>query len=257
MKIRWHVCFILVLCWAASASAQGKKEKNPEDSLRGGQYAALNNLLMHDAERVEHVGAEPVMVYGRRFEASKFVVESRVTVPAYDTVRCAEGQLCPATERAEFELLVGADAAGEVHDAMLTKIHERLSGKRGPRDADAEEHMSYRDGEYLMFQVPLTAGTLGRGPQRVVWVGGKFIVFKFRRFLLQQGYTHLGVNVPYDSNEALEDFVRMRVTLRSNGVKLQTKRMSGSARREFLRLYEKGVFGRPAPHQNAAGTRVR
>jgi hypothetical protein len=90
-----------------------------------------------------------------------------------------------------------------------------------------------------------------------VWVGGKFIVFKFRRFLLQQGYTHLGVNVPYDSNEALEDFVRMRVTLRSNGVKLQTKRMSGSARREFLRLYEKGVFGRPAPHQNAAGARVR
>lgn len=44
--------------------------------------------------------------------------------------------------------------------------------------------------------------------------------------------------------EVLENFVNMRATLRSNGVKLPARRMSGSARGEFLRLYEKGVFGR-------------
>lgn len=246
MKIRRHVCLVLLLCTAAaSASAQGKKANNPDHSLRGGEYAALRNLLLHDAGRVEFAGAEPVLVYGKRYEASMFVVESRVTVPAYDSVRCSEGQLCPATEWAEFELLVGADAAGEVHDAMLKRIHERVSG--GPsrrREADAEEHLSYKGGEYLMFQIPLTADVLGRGPKRVVWVDGKFIVFRFRRFLFQQGYTHMGVNVPYDRNEALENFINMRVTLRSNGVKLPTKRMSGAARREFLRLYEKGAFRR-------------
>jgi len=232
---------------AGGAQLKDAPKKGPDYSLRGGEYAVLNNLLMHDADRVEFAGAEPVAVYGKRFEASKFVVESRVTVPAYDSVRCSEGQSCPATERAEFEVFVGRDASGEIHDEMLRKIHERLSDKPPRRrDAYAEEHLSHKGGEYLMFQAPLAAGLPGLGPRWVVWVDGKLFVFKFRKFLFQQGYTHMGVNVPYDKNEALENFVNMRVTLRSNGVKLPTRRMSGPARREFLRLYEKGVFRRSA-----------
>jgi hypothetical protein len=45
-------------------------------------------------------------------------------------------------------------------------------------------------------------------------------------------------------NNSLESFVGMGINLRAGAVEIQPKRMKGSFREEFFRLYQSGAFER-------------
>jgi len=259
MKIRWHVCLILVLCSAASASAQGKKEKNPDHSLRGGEYAILNNLLMPDIREVEYVGRAQVEVYGKVYEASKFrLPDVSVRVTLSGSIDChpdnAPLQPCEATTSAEIEILVGRDETGEIHDEMLRRVRAYWAANRPGRgkDAKTEEHLNYQDGEYFMFRETRSVRDSSWRAKRLFWVDGKFVKLNLKRYFPLEKKNDIGES-PISKDEGLDHFVTKGLYLRPRAARMRAKRMKGAFREEFLSLYDRGVFGRPAPHQNAAG----
>lgn len=234
---RLHTVVAILLLASASASrAQPAKDKGPDYSVRGGEYSVLNNLMMYEADKFEYVSTVQAEAYGVKYTAAKFLVQARVSVMADGEEGYGEKygrHTVGAT--AEFEVLVGLDPSGEIHDRMLKRIYDYwAANKPGKRSkVDAAEHLNYKDGEYVMF-LALRGRFLEPRAKRLVWVDGKVIKFGFRRFLYGD---------EYNEDEALENFVGSGIRLRVDGVSIQPKQMKGSFGREFFRLYNGGAFG--------------
>ena len=240
------VVAILLLTSASAAQAQPAKDKGPDYSVRGGEYSVLNNLMLYGVEKVEYVGTERAEAYGVKYTAAKFLVNSEVRVTGSGEEVCSGNESrCDLVQLAQFEVLVGLDAADEVHDRMLQRIHDYWSANKPFkwRKADADEHLNYKDGKYIMFQaLPGPYGVVRS--KRLVWVDGKVIKFEFRRFL-RTAYSGLYKNLSgrFTENEALENFVGSRIRLRVGGISIQPRQMKGSFREEFFRQYNGGAFG--------------
>ncbi len=253
MSYRLYIIVALLLAAAAVAGAQIPPPfKGPDNSLRGGEYAVLNNLLLRDGrDKLVYAGRERVMVYGKQYEAAKFVVDTGVYVSVSGFAECLYDhvafQPCKTTKWAEIEVYVGLDEAGEIHDTMLQRIHAYWSAHKpkAGKKVDAEEHLNYKDGEYMMFQVLRGERWLKTRAQRLVWVDGKFIKFQFKRFTLGDTYSDV-VDIPLDKDEGLESFFGMGTYVRPRALKIQPQRMKGAFRAEFFRLYESGAFARDA-----------
>lgn len=247
MKARQCVFFILLLVFAATARGQGGKYVNPDQSVRGGEYAVLNNLLMQRVERVEYAGREHVYVYGKPYEASKFVVYTTVIVTVTGPHECLPDhqplQPCDGYKDAEIEVYVGRDEAGEIHDEMLRRVRDYWSAHKLGRGkkAQTDEHLNYQNGEYIMFQ-ETAGGPDGRSrAKRLVWVGGKFVKFNFRRFALRQTIDDIAQS-PLDRDEGLDDFVSRKLYVRPRAARIRPERMKGAFREEFFRLDAAGAF---------------
>jgi hypothetical protein len=248
MSYRSCFLFLLMLLVPVSvARAQPAKVKGPDYSLEGGPYAVLNNLLFSSASRVEYLGVEPMAAYGFKLDAAKFIVESEVTVTQPGWFPTGSG--CDptvsndppkTTERAEFEVSVGLDQNDAVHDEMLRRIYWYwLSNKPFRwRQVNVDEHLTYKDGRYLMF----LAGSDRSGWARVrtlLWVDGKVVKFRFKEFKnMGKGFW---ARLQPSPDEALNDFVG-RIGVRTGGVKLHTRLMGGSFRKEFLKQHANGTF---------------
>lgn len=118
------VALFLVAATATAAARQLPKFKGPDHSLRGGEYGVLNNLLMRDhRDHLVYAGREQVDVYGKLYEASKFVVDAFVYVSVSGSAECyydhAPFQACKTTKSAEIEIYVGLrrDGRNPRHDA--------------------------------------------------------------------------------------------------------------------------------------------
>ena len=151
---------------------------------------------------------------------------------------------CDLIQLAQFEVLVGLDAADAVHDRMLQSVRDYWSANKPLkwRKADAIDHLNYKDGQYIMFQaLPGPYGFVRS--KRLVWVDGKVIKFEFRRFL-RTAFSGVFKNLSgrYTENEALENFVGSVIRLRVGSVSIQPRQMKGSFRPEFLKLYDAGAF---------------
>jgi hypothetical protein len=248
MSYKWFFLFALLLVPARAAQAQPATVKGPDYSLQGGPYAVLNNLLFESATRVEHVGDDPMVAYGFKLDGAQFVVESQVMVtdPNWFPTGTGCDPTSPSeppknTEQAEFEVSIGFDRNDEVHDEMLRRIYWYwLSNKPSRwRPVDFDEHLTYKDGKYLMFLAAYDRIRWGR-VRTLVWVDGKVVRFRFKRFLnMGKGFW---ARTPPNPGEALDDFVA-RTGVRSGGVKLHLRWMGASFRKEFLKQYEKGAFG--------------
>jgi hypothetical protein len=242
----YTVVAILLLAAASATQAQPDKDKGPDYSVRGGEYSVLNNLMMHGVEKVEYVGAEPAEAYGVNYTAAKFLVNSEVRVTGSGEEVCSGSEShCDLVQLAQFEVLVGLDAADRVHDRMLQSVHDYWSDNKPFKwkKADALEHLNYKDGKYIMFQALPGPYGLVRS-KRLVWVDGKVIKFEFKRFLrTASSGLYKNLSGRFTENEALENFVGSVIRLRVGGVSIQPRQMKGSFRAEFLKLYDGGAFG--------------
>lgn len=246
MIYRLCVLAALLLALACVAQSQSTGYKGPDYARRGGVYSVLNNVLLHDVDSVEYAGTADVSAYGNVYKASKFVVESRVMVKGYGAGAClSQYKTCEVLKTAEFELYVGLDETGELHDLMLKKIYDywRANTPGKGKKLDVDEHLNYRDGEYLMFQALRSESNRDPRAKRLVWIDGKFIKFNFKRFTEKDAYNSAGFSL-FNEDEALENFVGTIVSLRSGAVIIQPKQMKGSFREEFFRQYERGAFRR-------------
>ena len=239
------VVVILVLASISAARAQAAKDKGPDYSRRGGEYSILNNLMMHGVEKVEYVGTERTEAYGVKYSAAKFLVNSEVRVTGSGEEVCSGMEShCVLVQLAQFEVLIGLDAADEVHDRMLQSVHDYWSTNKPfkLKKADAMEHLNYKDGQYIMFQALPGPYGLVRS-KGLVWVDGKVIRFEFKRFL-RTAYEGLYKNLSgrFTEIEALENFVGTGIRLRVGGVDIQPRQMKGSFRAEFFKLYNGGTF---------------
>ena len=241
----YTVVALLLLACASAAQAQAAKDKGPDYSIRGGEFSALNNLMLYGVEKVEYVGTERTEAYGLKYTASKFLVNSEVRVTGTGKEVCSGIESdCVLVQLAQFEVLVGHDAADEVHDRMLQSVHDYWSANKPFkwRKADAIEHLNYKDGQYIMFQaLPGPYGFLQS--KRLVWVDGKVIKFEFKGFLrtASEGI-YKNLSGRSTENEALENFVGSGIRLRVGRVSIQPRQMKGSYRAEFFKLYNSGAF---------------
>jgi hypothetical protein len=234
---------VLLLASASAAQTQPARDKGPDYSALGGEYGVLNNLLMYGVNKVEYVGTQRVQDYGVNYTAARFLVRAEVFVSAEGTNRCADEGRCSVKALAEFHVLVGLDEGGKIHDRMLQSIHDYWSANKPVRwkKADADEHVNYRDGRYIMFQA--LRGPYGGGRvKRLVWVDGKVVKFEFRRFLRETPYYAGGFIRGYSELEALEAFAGSNIRLRVDGVEIRAQQMKGSFREEFFKLYNGGAF---------------
>lgn len=230
------VVAMLLLAPASAVQAQTAKVKGPDYSLKGGEYSVLNNLMMYGVDSIEYVGTEQTEAYGVKYTAAKFRVQAGVHVSGYGKDMCPDEGRCDRGAKVEFEVLVGPDASGKIHDRMLKRIHDYWAANN-PRKwskVDAAEHLNYKDGKYVMFEA-LHGRFLGPRAKRLVWVEGKVIKFNFKRFLY-------GDNNRYNEDEALENFVGGGIRLRVGGVDIQLRQMKGSFSKEFFKLYNEGAF---------------
>jgi hypothetical protein len=234
---------VAILLLASAARAQPAKVKGPDYSLRGGEYSVLNNLMLYGVEKVEYVGTEETKAYGVKYTAARFRVITGVYLSASGKDECADEGTCQVKEDAEFSVLVGLDESDKIHDQMLKRIHDYWSANKPIKwkKADADEHVNYKDGQYVMFLV-LPRKYMKARSKSLVWVDGKVIKFEFRRFL----HAPSGYGNGYDlakGGEALENFVGSGIRLRVGGVEIQARQMKGSFREEFFKLYDGGAFG--------------
>jgi hypothetical protein len=222
---------------------------NPDQSLRGGEYALLNNLLMQRVERVEYAGREQTYVYGKPYEASKFVVYTTVTVTVTGPRECLPDhqplQPCDGYKDAEIEVYVGRDEAGEIHDEMLRRVHSYWTANKPGRGkkAETDEHLNYVGGEYVMFQETPGDTDARRRAKRLVWVDGKFFKFNLRRFTPRETIDDIAQS-PLSKDEGLEYFVSKKLYVRPRAARIRPERMRGAFREEFFRLYGAGAFNR-------------
>lgn len=243
------------------------KFKGPDNSLRGGEYAVLDNLLLRDSrDKLVYAGREQVEVYGKLYDASKFVVDARVSVTVSGQSECINADTkpfdaCQTSKDAEVEVFVGLDEGGEIHDTMLRYVHDfwAMTEASSWKKVETTEHLNYKDGEYIMFQELRGRTYPYTRAKRLVWLDGKFIKFEFRRFKDGGTYTDAYVSkIALNKDEALESFVGMGINVRAGGVEIQPRRMKGSFRKEFLRLYQSGAFERGArPRPNTGMQRAR
>jgi hypothetical protein len=235
---------ILLLASASAAQAQTDIDKGPDYSVRGGEYSVLNNLMIYGENKVEYVGTERTEAYGVKYTAAKFLVRTGVNITAYGQERCPDDGRCDVSEQAEFEVLVGLDAGDEVHDRMLERIHDYWSANKPIKwkKADADEHLNYKDGKYIMFRALPGPHSRARS-KRLVWVDGKVIKFEFKRFLPNPASYINRIEQAYRKDEALENFVGSRIRIRVGGVDIQARQMKGSFRKEFFKLYDGRAFG--------------
>ncbi|MDQ1592609.1 MAG: hypothetical protein QOG71_3236 [Pyrinomonadaceae bacterium] len=254
MKFRSFVFVAFVLVSTCTGKAQPQQEqqspkfKGPDHSLRGGEYAILNNILWPGVRSVEYAGKAEVEVYGNIYEASKFIVRDfvRVTVSGAECYNdSAPFQPCGTSKGAQIEVYVGRDESNEIHDLMLQRIYDFWTANKPGKGkkVDAEEHLNYKDGEYIMFQSTRGQETPRTHAKRLVWVDGKFIKFRFVEFDLGPTYNDVA-NIKLDADEGLESFVGMGTYLRPRAIRIQPKLMKGAFRDEFFRLYLSGAFGR-------------
>ncbi|HEX8459317.1 MAG TPA: hypothetical protein VF656_18640 [Pyrinomonadaceae bacterium] len=254
MKCRSFVLAVLVLCatCAAATAQQSPKSKQAERPSRGAEFAILDNLWLRDAKSIEYAGEAEVEVYGNIYTASKFIVHDfvRVTVSGYDECLYdhAPFQPCEATKGAEIEVYAGVDETNEIHDLMLRKIYDYWTANRPGKGktVEADEHLNYKDGEYIMFQTLRGQNSRDTRAKRLIWADGKFYKFRFGKFDLGATYNDI-VKINLNADEALDNFVTLRKYVRPRAVKIQPKLMKGAFREEFFRLYESGAFGRLSP----------
>jgi hypothetical protein len=260
MRFLPYIFLVLFTASAGVARAQPPKFKGHDHSLQGGEYAVLNNLLLRDnGDEVVYAGREQVNVYSRQYEASKFVVATRVFVTVSGQSECFNADTkpfdpCQAPKEAEVEVFVGLDERGEIHDTMLRHVHDFWSAtevRSWKKAAEATEHLNYKDGEYILFQELRGATYPHTRAKRLVWVDGKFIKFEFKRFKGGGTYADSYVSkIPLNRDEALENFVGMGIEVRPRAVKIQPRRMRGSFREQFFRLYRSRAFDWGPPRPN-------
>lgn len=254
MRSRLSIFVALFLAAAAGAQAQepAAKIKGPDYSLRGGEYAVLDNLRLHGVDKFEYVGRDRVDVYGKMREASVFLAKARVEVSASGPSACGLDkeplESCRTMRPAEVKIYVGEDESGEIHDLMLRKVYEfwALNEVGSRKKAETAEHLNYKDGEYIMFQALYGPGSGRWGPRakRLVWVGGKFYKFVFKQFTRDETFWDYGT-FSFNTDEALEGFVGTGTYFTTSGnVRIQPRQMKGSFRKEFFRLYNQGAFNR-------------
>ena len=239
----WLHAVVAILLLASVSAAQPAKDKGPDFSVRGGEYSVLNNLLMSGDNKVEYVGTEQTEAYGVKYTAARFRVLTGVYISADGKDQCADDGTCQVKEDAEFSVLVGLDAGDEVHDRMLKRIHDywAMNKPRKWMKADADEHLNYKNGKYVMF-LALPRPYMRARSKRLVWVDGKVIQFEFRRFLHSPSQYGNGYENA-KGGEALENFVGSGIRLRVGGIDIQARQMKGSFREEFFKLYNGGAFG--------------
>jgi hypothetical protein len=178
MKYKIFTFFVSIFC--VSLVVQSEFAAGKDYSKLGGEYALLNNLRFN-AKKVEYTGKEKLVLFGREYTASKFIVSARITVQTSDN-----GTFSGTFENADafYELLVGLDESNEIHDAMLKSIYDFWSTK--PKDSISTSDYQFtlkKNGDYLMFAPPI-----GFDRQYyLVWVDGKFIKASFREFGKNQG----------------------------------------------------------------------
>jgi len=92
---------------------------------------------------------------------------------------------------------------------MLRRVHAYWSANKPghKKKVDAEEHLNYKDGEYMMFRELRGEISPKTRAKRLVWVDGKFIKFQFKRFNLGDTYNDV-VNIPLDKDEGLKELRR-------------------------------------------------
>jgi hypothetical protein len=249
MSYRSCFLFLLLLVPVSAARAQPATVKGPDFSKQGGPFSVLSGLNFHHIQRIEYVGADKAAAYGVTLEAEKFIVEAWVNVPKYELyVTYPSDETYKAdteSKLAEVEVWVGRDSDDRIHDEMLKGVHlfwtvTQPGWLSRMRPVQTAEHLTYKDGRYLLFRVlNRPVHHLVPFARRVVWADGKVVWFRFKRFVTGQRSTP---EVPFNPDAAVDDFVGSHFSVLSGSVKLYVREMKGSFRKEFFKQYEKGTF---------------
>jgi hypothetical protein len=247
---RFFLFALLLLVPVCAARAQPATVKGPDFSKQGGPFSVLGNLNFHHIQRIEYVGEDAAAAYGVKLDAEKFIVEAWVNVPRYELYYTydAPDSTSPQVESklAEIEVWVGHDADDRIHDELLNGVHgfwtvNKPGGLGKLRPVQTQEHLTYKDGKYLLFRIlDRPVHHLAPFARRVVWADGKVVWFRFKRFVSGGRATP---QVPHNPDAAVDDFVESHFSVRSGDVKLYVKTMRGSFRNEFFKQYAKGTFG--------------
>ena len=206
--------------------AQKSRTEFRDFSHKSPEYAPLENLRL-TADDITYLGVEPIIILGKSYAASKYLLTVNITVQTL----CAIGpKNIQAYEQvpAIFEVYIAEDKDRYIHDAYLKMIFD-LWEKKESFSGENFFNFEIKGNNYIFSWMPDLVNVKSFYH---IWVNERVVKVAFKNYK-DKGKGGWGV---------MDSFTSDNLIIKVAETEFQAYKFPLKVQRKFLELYKKGFF---------------